>query len=433
MLSEKLNLHFSRYKYVWLLLMLFLIQLYFYQSINPVFLFSSAVFIFSVRSVGTCVNHPAYMLMGLVLCVLYIFVKVQSIYIVGMVFLLMYLLNLTISRTNILPVFVALVALPITNTVLNLLSFDLRLFTTQIVARSLKVILKQVQFEGNIIYYKQHEYGVDDVCAGISMLQIGMIIALMIIAYFERKANKTATVLQISLLMSIAIVLIIVSNVFRIFTIVLFNIDEKSLVHEFAGIISLALYFAWPFYFIVKKMIGSLRETPAIVTAITKSYAGYKIMVVVVTLLISIYSLYVLSQKKSVTFEHRQIAGYQLKQFQYGVAQYSNAHVLLYIKPEVPFYAADHHPRICWKGSGYKFTKEKVMHVKGHQIVTAQLINSEQAQLYSAYWFQHNQHITSNELTWRWNALLHQYNYEMINITAATQADLDKEIVKWLP
>ena len=48
------------------------------------------------------------------------------------------------------------------------------------------------------------------------------------------------------------------------------------------------------------------------------------------------------------------------------------------------------------------------------------------------YWFQHNEQIISNELAWRWQAMLHGTSFKMINITTASESQLNVEVSKWL-
>jgi len=432
-LPANVTTFFRNYQQVLLLVLIFILQLFLYDSLQPVFLFSAAVFIYSIQYNGSRMHLPAYLAAGILLFALYYFLKVQSVFIMAFTCLLMYALNATGGKTNKLPLFVAMAALPVTATLLNLISFDLRLLTTRVVVFCLHSLTPQVSAEGNIIHFRQHEYGVDDVCSGITMLQTGIIMAMMMIAFFEKKENRPASVPQIIMLGAAAGGLIFMSNIFRIFMVVIFALPSNTVIHEIAGIVAMIVYFALPFYFIVKRAARGfplIKPDPA---ASVSSSVRYMPLVLLLTMASGIYSVYVLKEKRQMPVESAAIPGYTLAHFQYGVAQYSNTRALLYVKPDVAFYAADHHPRLCWKGGGYQFTKEKYIDIRGHRIVTALLINQQGEQLYSAYWFQSGQNITADEWEWRWNALVHGNAWKMINITTSTLPDLYHELGSWLP
>jgi exosortase N len=432
MFNIKKYASFKKYIPVFLLLAIAFPQLYFYETLESFFLFSMAIFIFSISKLSEPIEKPCLLYCGLLFYLAYYFLQIQSLFLFGFSFLLLYIINFKIGRVNNLPLFVALVALPVSGTVLNLISFDLRLFTTKIVATILSTCLTNASYEGNIIHYGNFEYGVDDVCSGIAMLHIGFLIALMLLAFIEKKKRKTVRNWQIVCLLSIAFLFILIANIFRIVILVVFKLAETSALHEVIGLVSLLIYFALPFYFICNRFARHffvIEHKPILHI----KYINAKITLVVITCLATmLFSIFVLKNRTTVRTYAKNIEGYELKNLKFGVSQYSNANVLIYVKPEVPFYAADHHPKLCWKGSGYKFTNEKMREINGHTIVLAQLVNARNEKMYSAYWFQHNNFISSDELTWRWDAMIHRHKYQMINVTCTKEIELENEIRKFI-
>lgn len=430
--THRIQSFWKQYHTLSLFCAMLLIQLFVYESIQPLFIFSIGVFLYSLQFESSEVNRNWLLYTGIFLYILYMLLHVQSILLLGFICMLLYIINRLFGGTNALPLFVALVSLPVSSTVLNLISFDLRLATTKYVTHTLQWIIPTIHSEGNIIYYNNHTFGVDDVCSGIVMLHIGLLIALLLIAYVERKLQKFASIPQLIGLLMIASVSIVISNGFRIMTIVLFQLPESNVLHEIIGIVSLVVYFALPFLMLLN-WYGKKFKTKRISAVHVKPKSRQNhTLILSTTIVVVLASFYFLHQKKDIVQQYKAIEGYQLKQYQYGVAQYSNEHTLLYIKPEVPFYAANHHPRLCWKGSGYLFTNEKVTQIHGHEIITAMLKNEQGDILYSAYWFQHNEQIISNELAWRWQAMLHGTSFKMINITTASESQLNVEVSKWL-
>lgn len=426
------NIILKRYKWIVVLILLLIPQLYVYESINAYFIFSMAVFAFSIKTIEQKNNSIWLCLFGMILYVLYLLLQVQSVFLLGYIFLLLVLITYTIGRVNMLPLFVAITSLPFSNTVLNLLSFDIRLQTTRLVTKALNTIVKDVVQVGNVIEYQQMEFSVDDVCAGISMLQVGLLIAFAIIAYYEFQRKKCASFIQLIVLTCLALCMLLLSNALRIFSMVLFHIPEQASFHEILGLISFVVYFILPYVFILRLISNYFSKKIKTENIHQNIHKFNTYLILGSTACMVIFSFYVLKQKKSVEIVHHAIEGYELKSCKYGVAQYSNDKTLLYLKPEIPFYAANHHPRLCWKGSGYFFTNEKYKTIGNKKIVTALLKNDKGDLLYTAYWFQYKQHITSNELTWRWEAMLHHHAYELVNISCGNEKDLMEELSKWI-
>jgi exosortase N len=411
---------------------LLFLQLFVYESINPLLIFSVLIFSYSLRFDASLKIPRWHLYVGLFLFATFMILRIQSLFLLGFVFVFLFILQNGRGRINALPICVGLLALPVTGTILNLISFNIRLITTRFVSTLLKLVAREISFEGNIIYYNNQAFGVDDVCSGIVMLQIGLLMALFLISYIERKYRVQVSMIQLLALLSFATLSILISNVFRIIAIVLFRLEDESVWHEFIGVISLVLYFAMPFYFILEKWASRFKSFQVIDNNPNKQSRVLVPSLIILTSIMVVASFFFLQQKKEVVLSLKVINGYQMWNFKYGVVQYSNANALIYVKPEVPFYAANHHPRLCWKGSGYAFTHEKMLNIEGHQIITAELKNQNKEILYSAYWFQHGQDIVSGDLDWRWNSLKKGISYKMINITASSEVQLHQEINRWI-
>ncbi|MEL7222467.1 MAG: hypothetical protein AAGJ93_14185, partial [Bacteroidota bacterium] len=90
-----------------------------------------------------------------------------------------------------------------------------------------------------------------------------------------------------------------------------------------------------------------------------------------------------------------------------------------------------HDPRICWRGSGYEFTKIATHQHSDHLIYQA-VLEQENATLYTAWWYDSGFHKTVNEWTWRWATLSQKERFYLVNVTAASEEELQTLIAKWL-
>ena len=105
------------------------------------------------------------------------------------------------------------------------------------------------------------------------------------------------------------------------------------------------------------------------------------------------------------------------------VIKLSNDDFLIYVKPAVNFYAADHSPLVCWKGSGYEILKEQIVSTESQDVYYCELKKGEDI-LYSTWWYDSGADKTILQHEWRINNLLHGDQYHLINVISGTKEDL---------
>jgi exosortase N len=106
-----------------------------------------------------------------------------------------------------------------------------------------------------------------------------------------------------------------------------------------------------------------------------------------------------------------------------GVTKYSTPETLVYLKPVQAFYSTEHHPLICWEGSGYKFQKVQERQVGNRTIYTGELEKGNE-KLYTAWWMDNGEHQTIAQLDWRWRMLKGEDTFRLVNVTVARQEEL---------
>ncbi len=118
------------------------------------------------------------------------------------------------------------------------------------------------------------------------------------------------------------------------------------------------------------------------------------------------------------------VEGYRVQRIANDVVKLENDQSLVYIKPITGFYSADHNPMICWRGSGYAFTRVEKSPVNGVFVYMA-LLQNGQDQLYTAWWYDNGVTCTIDQLTWRRDALQNKTKYALINVTATSREKLE--------
>jgi len=106
-----------------------------------------------------------------------------------------------------------------------------------------------------------------------------------------------------------------------------------------------------------------------------------------------------------------------------GVTKYQSRQALVYFKPVRTFYATEHHPLICWEGSGYTFRHVQLQQLGNHVVYTGELQKGTD-RLYTAWWMDNGRHRTVNQWDWRWRMLKGESHFRLINLTVARREEL---------
>jgi exosortase N len=415
---------------IWLLILWLAIipQLILFESINLQFVFGIVILVFSINCANQKRVNSFYLLIGFLLYGIYLFVKVQTVLLFGYCFLVFFVIELLIGKINILPIFTASIIMPFFKSVLNICSFELRIFITKSVASILKLGIPNIVVEGNVIVANGIEYSVDDVCAGFSMMQLGLLITCMMIAFYQKQLKKNAKFWHVFFLLLLSVFLIVIANAGRIALTIIFKSNANGLLHQSIGLLCLLGYLIVPMVFIIKKTSKYFIPHRIENHLIDIYIKPYVMVITIATISIICFSIVYKNNNNYPLNENIKINGYQTKPFKYGVMQYTKSDILLYIKPPVPFYASSHHPSLCWRGSGYQLACEKLATINGKQITIAKLKKQGQPDLLTAYWFQHKQIIFATEKKWRWHSIVHNKQFSLINITSHSYSKLMKEI-----
>ena len=114
-----------------------------------------------------------------------------------------------------------------------------------------------------------------------------------------------------------------------------------------------------------------------------------------------------------------------------GLRKLQGADALVYLKPPVPFYGADHYPEICWRAGGYAIRAPEKVTIAGMEMMMARL-ETEEEQLYTAWWYSNGEVHTVSTFDWRWRQLKGEPAFFLTNVTAGNRTELECVLGEYL-
>lgn len=332
------------------------------------------------------------------------------------------------GRINLLPQLVLISMSSWADAVADLFSFPIRLQLTRCAGTLLSFTGTHVSVQGNMIIVKGNEFSVDPACMGLQMIITSLLCGMILLGFYQKKFGKILKGWQVISILSLIILLNIIANLFRIICLVNFRVPPDTFAHEMIGIICLVVYVILPVMIMSKWSVQrygiankNLRGTYYI-----RSASGMLVrhVLLAVCLLIGMKRTVIDSQ---IVTGIPQVAGYNVGSLPGNVIKLENSHSLVYIKHIPGCYYTEHHPMICWKGSGYEFLQIQERWVDGTMVYTA-LLQQGNDKLYTAWWYENGQQSTTSQFQWRWDVFRGGHPYSLVNVTATNQEQLEKEI-----
>ncbi|MBE7173389.1 MAG: exosortase N [Williamsia sp.] len=348
----------------------------------------------------------------------------------------MFIIERLYGKTNALPVIVLALMSPFFEYCSNVFTFPLRLQLTSFAGEILQLAGVKAVTEGNTIIQNGNEFSVDPACMGLNMMATSLILGLVLIAVYQKQFQKQAPAWLILLILAAIAGLNILSNLFRIVITVQFRIMPQTWLHELAGIVCLLGYVVLPALLLCKKLVasfgknkhkpGDCRPSPANIVN--------PIFCMLIPALILLSSYRVDQRNRNTTADSNKtvhVAGYTAQQVDKNIIKLESPVSLVYLKKIPGFYVADHTPLICWRGSGYEFRKVKELFIQNTKVYSG-ILEKGNEQLFTIWWYENGQHITTDQLAWRWDVLKGSRTYSVVNITAASEEQVRREARKAL-
>ena len=362
--------------------------------------------------------------------ILYPFLKIQMCFFFGYAFFLMFIIESFIGKLNTLPLFLIAIISPLCIYFFELLGFPIRIKLTEYAASLINSLYHDVSYQGNMITVAGESFSVDRACAGLNMTVTAFLICLILIAFQEKRTNTTAGFFETLILLILTALLILLCNLFRIIGLVIFRAPPETFAHELIGIVSLAFCVILPLCLCIPLFLKFFRRNrPTLNANSTYSHSG-KILIICLLpfmFLLNYNRENYRSTKDDQAIQQVNILGYKKTVLKNGVVKFTGESSLIYLKPALALYAADHTPLICWKGSGYDFKKEDLINIDGFKVYFAELA-AEDDKLYTAWWYDNGAHKTTSQFDWRWRMLKGEEPFRVVNITTSGYNELLREV-----
>lgn len=377
-------------------------------------------------------GHFRYAVLAFLLALCCIGLPVKTIFYGAIACSVLFVIETALGKTNLLPLLVVGMMSPIFQYMADIFSFPIRLQLTKMAGTAMQWMGNAVEVRGNMIHCNGHEFSVDPACMGLNMLVTSLLLQVLLVAVYQKKFGRTGAWWQVFLLLGLVTVLNIVSNLIRIVCLVQLNILPGTVLHEVMGIVCFLVYVVLPASLLTRWVIKrkgkltTIKLLPASETNVVKQAILHAVLMV--TMLVAARA--VVQRDLAMADQSAPIApveGYRVQRIANDVVKLENDQSLVYIKPIAGFYSADHNPMICWRGSGYEFTRVEKSLVNGMFVYMALLQNGHD-QLYTAWWYDNGITRTIDQFTWRRDALQNKTKYALINVSATSREKLEAEI-----
>ncbi|WP_207431271.1 exosortase N [Sabulibacter ruber] len=362
------------------------------------------------------------------------FSQITTIYFLGFLLVLWLVIQTVLGRSGIYPLLMLTVASPIFSYVADVLSFPLRLQLTKAAAAILDLGHSTVDVAGNIILLNGEEFSVDPACAGLNMLAFSLMIAVFLLAHLHKTSQKPWPYWLLFAFLLLMLGLNLICNLLRILVLVLLRIGPEDRMHDAVGLLCLIVYAILPFFFLARKVNQGRKSTSRPTAAGTREAFSGKAVVLQVSLLLCVAAAgYQVQHNRPLpqAAAPLQVPGFKKEVLLDGVHKFTNGQALLYMKPIRAFYSTEHHPMICWEGSGYLFKNIAPGMVAGNLVYTGTLTKGKDL-LFTAWWMDNGQHQTIEQTDWRWRMAKGEPAFHLVNVTAASEEELHRQVQQLL-
>lgn len=259
----------------------------------------------------------------------------------------------------------------------NYLTVEIKQTLCYSVYLTLRNFISIERIEGVNFYINNAKISIDTACMGLSMFKTGLLTGAFLLTLEERKQQKFFSIIQILLFCLVIVILNIISNYFRIITLILFNCTEENALHHSIGIICFAFYQILPMLFLIRLFKPRIEE-------ITNKPVSLKMFPILITSgILLITSLEIKKEQNQNILENLDSKYCTQK----GV--WVNKEVFKIVTPGKLIYIKTpiHKPLICWTGNGYKIIESEKI-IRNQEEIWFVKMEKDNIRYFSYWWYE---------------------------------------------
>lgn len=248
-----------------------------------------------------------------------------------------------------------------------------------VVYLTLKNFISIDKIEGVNFYINQSKITIDTACMGLSMFKTGLLSCAILMTLEENKQKKIYRIGSIIIFCSLTVFLNLLSNYFRIITLIFFDCTQENLLHHSIGLICFIVYQILPMLLLIRFIKPKIEEQNKTVKP-SKNILALLSFFVVLVVSLKINNEDVNEPLIKIPKEYEQIKGVWVNNEVYKI---NSPQKLIYIK------TPSHNPLVCWTGNGYNIIETKKIKVNKEEIWFNKMEKNKQV-YYSNWWYECN-------------------------------------------
>jgi len=264
------------------------------------------------------------------------------------------------------------------NTFFDYLTVEIKQTLCYGVYLTLKNFISIDKIEGVNFYINHAKITIDTACMGLSMFKTGLLAGAFLLTIEERKQQKYFNIKQIFLFCFLLILLNIVSNYFRIITLILFNCTQENIQHYTIGLLCFVFYQIIPMLFLIRFF------KPKKAAVINNKTKNFNLIPIAAGMLVLFATSLEIKKEQDYKLLDNINSDYNISK---GV--WVNKEVFKIATPEKLIYIKTpaHNPLICWTGNGYKVIESKVIKKNNDEICFVRM-EKNNIQYFSYWWYE---------------------------------------------
>ena len=352
-------------------------------------IFSVGLFIFGSRKTDLKVN---YLLILFILILEFVSFRLhtKSLHFLSILLFICLIYNEITSKFS----FIAFISILMFSTIFNKffehLTSEIKQNLCYLVFVTLKDFLNINRIEGVNFFIKNSKITIDTACMGLSMFKTGLLTGALLLTLEEKKQNKYFGIIQIIGFCLFTIIMNIISNYFRIVTLIILSCTQENTLHYLVGMLCFAFYQVLPMLLIVKYINPKIKNLENKLDLknfknVSSIKLNFKNLIGILSTLIIIFitSLEIKNVKNDDLLLNLN-PKYNLKKgiwFSKEVFKIETSEKLIYIKTPI------HNPLICWTGDGFKITESRQI-LKNNEKIWYNKMEKNNIQYQSIWWYE---------------------------------------------